>query len=64
MEIRIERLQESEKELRLENQQQTDQIQELQQSNERLLTLLVDFKTRLKEVEMKLREIPSTPCAY
>lgn len=59
----IERLQGSDEELRLENQQQASQIQELQQSNEKLLTLLVDFKTRLEEVEMKLREVSSTPCA-
>lgn len=52
-------------ELRLENQQQMDQknreIQELQQSNEKLLSLASAFEERMIEVEMQLREIGSLP---
>lgn len=57
--------------VRRENQQQTEIIEKLQQSNDQMIqekdkmfVLNAGIQKRLMEVEMKLREISSTPCVY
>lgn len=61
--IHVNNLQESNTDQNRKIEQQSEEIEQLQLSNEQLIQVNAAFEKRLLEVEMRLIEIGSTPCS-